>query len=723
MDQSRQDTGGERQRALSLLGWPKMLVLHPLQSPDAKHSYAPYSVMINGWALDPLGTCRVELWHDGVLLGAVMADQPVDHETARAQGEEHYVPACGWSFIPSLFQHEKAGPVSFTIRVIAQDGRASEYCVEYAHNLSSESERIRVAAKDRENISYQIFLSHAFRNLPVTFTYVFHRGFGNVTTAEEMADCERQARRIANFPLMVERRFYVLSNDDSTSIAALPLLAGKIASPKDLKTSVRDFVLLQDVELKPAYDEELRAVSAAISDASPGPAGTITLARRTIGTSLVGLCGDFIEDIELPLPSSLGEPSVAPSYGANRIDSSDRSSFSFAHVNGPLCDYSRIRSIVVLKLDAIGDVISAVPALRLLRSTFPNARITLLVAQVSFEVVKSLNLTDETLMFETYSPDDGRRWDLAIDLRLDVDTRNVLLSLPASLRVALYPSEQRHRMPPVGALGIHMTKPEDAGGSESQFLPSSLLFDTGQIPERFHSGRQHRQTVSEQLYGAISRLKKNMDGFFQDPHPCDTRALPDELRDTGRYCVIAPGHGNDVRSPRAAFFVELAKRVAHRFGLTICVLGSSAAVRVHSGAQEPDSEAAHCETITNLLKSHGVPAVKLLDLSGDAFVATIGAASFFIGIDSGPKHMACLLGVPGLSLHSGRHTPNVWGPSAPFMISVYAPTVCSPCILFRKADCHNSMLCLENLSIDQAWEAAKLAEAATAWRHKALSSS
>ena len=111
-----------------------------------------------------------------------------------------------------------------------------------------------------------------------------------------------------------------------------------------------------------------------------------------------------------------------------------------------------IRRILILKLDHIGDLLVAAPALALLRNSFADAHITLICGPWNVGLAKRLKLADEVHAVNFFTAGlvgdvsvEARRravvetlvalelapFDLAIDLRRDADTRTLLKLFPA----------------------------------------------------------------------------------------------------------------------------------------------------------------------------------------------------------------------------------------------------------------------------------------------------
>jgi hypothetical protein len=111
--------------------------------------------------------------------------------------------------------------------------------------------------------------------------------------------------------------------------------------------------------------------------------------------------------------------------------------------------------ILALKLDHLGDFVMGIPALERLRTTFPAAEITLVVGSWNEGLARELDAADHVVVFDAYPvnsaeevPDIGGKtalfdalitgsYDLAIDLRTNLDSRFLLRNVRASKKAGI----------------------------------------------------------------------------------------------------------------------------------------------------------------------------------------------------------------------------------------------------------------------------------------------
>ena len=113
------------------------------------------------------------------------------------------------------------------------------------------------------------------------------------------------------------------------------------------------------------------------------------------------------------------------------------------------------RRLLVLKLDHYGDFLIGLPALRRLREVFAADHITLVCGSWNAELARRLNVADDVRAYDFF-PENGASWtgepheeldrfreicrgsfDIAIDLRVDEDTRFLLEHVEAGTRCGI----------------------------------------------------------------------------------------------------------------------------------------------------------------------------------------------------------------------------------------------------------------------------------------------
>ncbi len=349
-----------------------------------------------------------------------------------------------------------------------------------------------------------------------------------------------------------------------------------------------------------------------------------------------------------------------------------------------------VRRILAVKLDHIGDFLTALPALRSLQRHFPAARIDLLAAAATAELARSEPLIAETIIFDFFHARSGEgrlgvsdanyaalaarlapaQYDIAIDLRMHPDTREVLPHTGAAL-LAGY--DHANRFP---------------------FLDLALEWE-GDI--RVAAKRAH---ISERLVQLVAATHAAciQEAAPPDPPPLPPSAVPALARlpagFLGRPIVcVHPGVGNAIRQWPATHFAGLIDLLAEA-GLHAILIGAPSETAI---AEEVIAQVAARAAVHSL-----VGAVKLADLP-----SVMRACVLFVGNNSGPQHLAASLGLPTLGIHSGVVDATEWAPLGTQAAAIRRRMVCSPCYLEFASDCPRNLACLEGLRPRDVFEACK----------------
>ncbi|HZU87768.1 MAG TPA: glycosyltransferase family 9 protein [Stellaceae bacterium] len=125
--------------------------------------------------------------------------------------------------------------------------------------------------------------------------------------------------------------------------------------------------------------------------------------------------------------------------------------YDFGRASG----HARRRRLLVLKLDHLGDFLIGLPALEKLRQLFPTDHITLVCGSWNYRMAREIGLADEIVAYDFF-PENSALWngepresmerfrticrgrfDIAIDLRVDEDTRPLLGHVDAAMRCGI----------------------------------------------------------------------------------------------------------------------------------------------------------------------------------------------------------------------------------------------------------------------------------------------
>jgi ADP-heptose:LPS heptosyltransferase/GT2 family glycosyltransferase len=342
---------------------------------------------------------------------------------------------------------------------------------------------------------------------------------------------------------------------------------------------------------------------------------------------------------------------------------------------------SEVRRILAVKLDHIGDYLTSRPALRDLKRAFPKASLTLLAPPATAALArheKSVDRVIEFTFFHARSGDGQRgvtaaefaalrarlapeRFDIALDLRMQPETRDVLRHTGAGLLAGF-----------------------DHKGS-FPFLDVVLEWEGDQ---RLVGKHAH---VSERLCNLVAAVATSC-------QPLDTAAVP-AATDPRKVKALAqlpaaflarplvcvhPGVGNPVRQWPAASFAGLIDLLAAD-GLNSVIIGGGDEKAV---AREVMDAVAAKTSVVSL-----AGAVSLSELAD-----VMRACVIFVGNNSGPKHLAASLGVPTIGIHSGVVDAAEWAPLGVAAMALQRRVICGPCYLEFASDCPRGMACLTGIT-------------------------
>ncbi|OJW28128.1 MAG: hypothetical protein BGO51_24865 [Rhodospirillales bacterium 69-11] len=346
----------------------------------------------------------------------------------------------------------------------------------------------------------------------------------------------------------------------------------------------------------------------------------------------------------------------------------------------PLFRREDVKRLLVVKLDHIGDFVTALPPIRRLKELFPEAEITVLAGRASEAFLGIEPAIDRLIPFDFFharsqlgerdlTAEDflalqaelaPYRFDLAIDLRKHASTRDVLRYTGARWLAGF-----------------------DYMG-QFPFLDIALEWDGDKSLQR---KRSHVVDDLLSLVEAVGNATNPDRRLIQPQLPAPSLdLLPESVQPLFERHVVAvhAGAGNVTKQWPAAYFAALIDLLIERDDVNVLLVGG------------PDDEAVSKEISGLVLRPERVGS-----LAGQTKLAALprilAACAVYVGNDSGPKHIAGAIGVPTVGIHSGVVDAAEWAPIGERSVALRRNMSCSPCYLANAADCPRNLACLTQL--------------------------
>ncbi|HUZ74942.1 MAG TPA: glycosyltransferase family 9 protein [Stellaceae bacterium] len=384
----------------------------------------------------------------------------------------------------------------------------------------------------------------------------------------------------------------------------------------------------------------------------------------------------------------LGDPFFHPRLSPSSDDiEPEREPVERVFSGHPILARDKVRRILAVKLDHIGDCVMALPALRRLKQHFPAARLSVLSGPWARAVWALEPCIDEVIDFEFYFAVSGRgaravsdraferlgarlaphRFDLALDLRKIPDTRPVLQYAGARWLAGF---EFGGQFP---WLDIALEWDGDrALVAKRQHIGDDLVNLVDAIAA---AGEPDRQVIARPAAAPRARLAGVPERLFAKPVVC-----------------IHPAAGNPLRQWPERHFAALIDLLVERRGVNVALIGRRGEERV---ARAILAQVAQRDAVFPLLGK-----VELSQLP-----SLLTRCVLFVGNNSGPKHIAAGLGVPTVAVHSGIVDCVEWGPLGPNAVALWRDMTCAPCYLQTVQDCPRGLACLTGLAAGAVYRA------------------
>lgn len=386
-----------------------------------------------------------------------------------------------------------------------------------------------------------------------------------------------------------------------------------------------------------------------------------------------------------------GDPYFSPRLSRNADDyRPDDEAMQTIFAGHPLFDPMEIQRILVVKLDHIGDVVTALPAIQRLKELFPHASLCLLAGRAARSVISLEPAIDEFIEFDFFharsqlgekqlASEDFEalrerlapyRFDLAIDLRKHLSTRDVL----------------RYT-------GARFLAGYDYAG-QFPFLDIALEWDGDKTLLR------KRSHVADDLLALVAAVgtasMPNRDVLSTPVEPIPLQNLPEPTRALFERPVVAihAGAGTVTRQWPEEHFSALIDLLLERDLVNVVLVGGpddcERSDRIIRRASHPD----RVGSVAGVLSLADLPRL-------------LARCRLYVGSNSGPQHIAAAVGIAAIGIHSGVVDAIEWGPLGRQAVALRRNMTCSPCYLARAEDCPRGLACLRQLEPSAVHEVAQ----------------
>jgi len=340
------------------------------------------------------------------------------------------------------------------------------------------------------------------------------------------------------------------------------------------------------------------------------------------------------------------------------------------------------RTILVQRLDQLGDMVVSVPALRILRSMFPEARIVGLLSPANADLGATLGLFDDIVVADF--PDDRLQRRRVMPIDDQIALRQKLSAFNFDMAIDLSENSPSRLLLALSGAPFRF-------GFRHPMVPNLPLDLEGNTHDRMngHEIAPH----SNKLVGMLEWLRAMM---RSEPNLARREDLdwdglaPFGLRNGDRFAIIHDGAR--LAYSRWPHYPELAKIILAETDLRVILLTDDEAMR---------------EALPSELS--GSDRFQLIDgrLEFDQFDALVSFCTIFVGNDSGPKHLASLRGAPVVSLHMARNNWNEWGQeNGGYILSRKLP--CAGCQISHDSDeCGRDFVCIRNIKPEEVMQAVR----------------
>ena len=295
------------------------------------------------------------------------------------------------------------------------------------------------------------------------------------------------------------------------------------------------------------------------------------------------------------------------------------------------------RSVCILRLSAIGDVCHVVPIVRTLQQAWPGTQLTWIIGKTEARLMSLIEGVEFIIVDKRASPAARR----AQRQQLTGRRFDVLLHMQLALRASL--------------LARRVRAPLKVGFDRARARELQWLFTNARIAPRV------REHVLDSFFGFTELLGLTQRVLRWDlPLPAEAREYARQLiPDAQPTLVISPCSSHTLRNWMPERYAAVAEHALQRHGMRVILAGGPTTLEREVGAQ---IERLCPVPLINQIGKDTLPQL----------LALLARARVLVTPDSGPAHMATMVGTPVVGLYAATN-PARSGPylSARWCVNAY----------------------------------------------------
>lgn len=330
------------------------------------------------------------------------------------------------------------------------------------------------------------------------------------------------------------------------------------------------------------------------------------------------------------------------------------------------------RNILAVRLDNTGDVIMLGPALRAIKETSPQARLTLLASPAGSAAAALFPWIDATLVWRAVWQDAGKG-----DRRMPFDPgrEQELIRYLAEFHFdAALIFTSFSQTPHVPGYACYLAGIPLRAGESAEFGGSVLSSEVKGTPLSAYQAERNLRLVEH--LGFVVKDRHLAIALADEQRAAALQRLERAGIDPAQpFLLLHPGASAQARRYPAERFGQVV-RLLQRRGWPVLVTGV----------------ARERELIERVRQAAPAVAVLLDETSLAEYAALVERAALVICNNTLPMHLAEALRTPALVIYSGTDYEEQWQPRATRTLLLRRETLCHPCYLF---DCPIGLPCLD----------------------------